>query len=72
MLFLDTLLTLAGLLLLIPVGYLGLLTILSARHKAPAYAPSKLRFDVSFIPQVHDAPVTGRAFVMLTRWPTAS
>ena len=33
---------------------------------APA-AISKLRFDVSFIPQVHDTPITGRAFVMVTR-----
>src|SRR3954470_9460833 len=37
-----------------------------AQQPAPASA-SKLRFDVSFIPQIHDAPVTGRAFVMVTR-----
>jgi hypothetical protein len=37
-----------------------------AQQPAPA-AASSLRFDVSFIPQVHDAPVTGRAFVMVTR-----
>jgi len=35
-------------------------------RQAPA-AASKLRFDVSFIPQVHDTPITGRAFVMVTR-----
>ena len=35
-----------------------------ARQAAPA---SKLRFDVSFIPQVHDGPITGRVFVMVTR-----
>ncbi len=52
MLFLDTLLTLAGLLLLIPVGYLGLLTLLSARLKAPAYAAPKLRFD--FVVPAHN------------------
>ncbi len=45
MFFLDTLLLLAGLVLLIPVGYLGLLTALSARMKAPAYGPPRLRFD---------------------------
>src|SRR6516164_5086571 len=28
---------------------------------------SGLRFDVSFVPQIHDAPITGRAFVMVTR-----
>ena len=37
-----------------------------AQARQPA-AASKLRFDVSFIPQVHDGPVTGRAFVMVTR-----
>jgi hypothetical protein len=36
------------------------------RQPAPA-ALSKLRFDVSFVPQIHDAPITGRAFVMVTR-----
>ena len=46
MYLLDTLLTLAGLLLLIPVGYLGLLTLLSARLKPPAYGPPLLRFDI--------------------------
>src|SRR5437867_7610658 len=30
-------------------------------------ASGSLRFEVSFIPQVHDGPVTGRAFVMVTR-----
>ena len=30
-------------------------------------AAGKLRFDVSFIPQVHDGPITGRVFVMVTR-----
>src|SRR5262249_49285281 len=30
-------------------------------------AAGKLRFDVSFVPQIHDGPVTGRAFVMVTR-----
>src|SRR5262245_26078298 len=28
---------------------------------------AKLRFDVSFIPQAHDGPITGRVFVMVTR-----
>ena len=37
-----------------------------AQQPAPASA-SKLRFDVSFVPQIHDAPITGRAFVMVTR-----
>ena len=45
MFLLDTLLTLAGLLLLIPVGYLGLLTLLSARLRPPEYGPARLRFD---------------------------
>ena len=35
-----------------------------ARQAAPA---SKLRFDVSFIPQAHEGPITGRVFVMVTR-----
>jgi len=35
-----------------------------ARPAAPA---SKLRFDVSFIPQAHEGPITGRVFVMVTR-----
>jgi hypothetical protein len=35
-----------------------------ARQPAPA---SKLRFDASYIPQIHDGPLTGRAFVMITR-----
>ena len=35
-----------------------------ARRAAP---PSGVRFEVSFIPQVHDGPITGRAFVMVTR-----
>ena len=30
-------------------------------------ASSRLRFDVSFIPQAHDGPITGRVFVMVTR-----
>ena len=30
-------------------------------------ASQKLRFDVSFIPQAHDGPITGRVFVMVTR-----
>src|SRR5499426_2504423 len=34
------------------------------RQAAP---PSTLRFDVSFVPQIHDGPITGRAFVMITR-----
>ena len=37
-----------------------------AQARQPA-ASSKLRFDVSFIPQIHDGPITGRAFVMVTR-----
>ncbi len=45
MFFFDTLLTLAGLLLLIPIGYLGILTLLSARLAPPAYGPPVLRFD---------------------------
>jgi hypothetical protein len=32
----------------------------------PSAAPT-LRFDVSFVPQVHDGPITGRAFVIVTR-----
>jgi 1,2-diacylglycerol 3-beta-glucosyltransferase len=43
--FLDTLLAIAGLLLLIPVGYLGVLTLLSARLKPPVSGPPRLRFD---------------------------
>jgi hypothetical protein len=35
-------------------------------HPAPA-APSGVKFEISFIPQIHDGPVTGRAFVMITR-----
>jgi hypothetical protein len=47
----------------------GVLALSSAtfRAQAPAPAASRLRFDVSFVPQVHDGPVTGRAFVMVTR-----
>jgi hypothetical protein len=30
-------------------------------------AAQPLRFDVSFIPQAHDSPITGRVFVMVTR-----
>ena len=30
-------------------------------------AAGKLRFDVSFIPQAHAGPITGRVFVMVTR-----
>ncbi len=45
MFFLDTILTIAGLLLLVPVGYLGLLTLLSARLPPPVYGPARLRFD---------------------------
>src|SRR5712692_3452412 len=37
-----------------------------AQARQPA-ATSRLRFDVSFIPQIHDGPITGRAFVMITR-----
>src|SRR5262249_17852785 len=29
--------------------------------------PPGVKFEVSFVPQIHDGPVTGRAFVMLTR-----
>lgn len=45
MFFVDALFVLAGLALLVPVGYLGLLTLLSAKLTPPTYAPSKLRFD---------------------------
>src|SRR5262245_49476558 len=38
-----------------------------ARQPAQSGSTSKLRFDVSFVPQIHDGPVTGRAFVMVTR-----
>jgi len=37
-----------------------------AQARPPA-AASKFRFEVSFIPQVHEGPITGRAFVMITR-----
>ena len=37
-----------------------------AQARQPA-APQTLRFDVSFIPQAHDGPITGRVFVMVTR-----
>ena len=40
--------------------------IFHAQASQPA-AIQKLRFDVSFIPQAHDGPVTGRVFVMVTR-----
>jgi Putative esterase len=38
-------------------------------HAQTRQAPpaSTLRFDVSFVPQIHDGPITGRAFVMVTR-----
>jgi Putative esterase len=35
--------------------------------QTPPSTSSKLRFDVSFVPQVHDGPITGRAFVIVTR-----
>jgi len=38
---------------------------LNAQARQPA--ASRFRFEVSFIPQVHDGPITGRAFVMITR-----
>jgi len=38
----------------------------AAQARQPA-AASRVRFDVSFIPQVHDGPITGRVFVMITR-----
>lgn len=41
----DLLLAVCGLALLVPVGYLGLLTLLSGKLKAPVYGPPKLRFD---------------------------
>jgi hypothetical protein len=37
-----------------------------AQTRQPA-ATQQLRFDVSFIPQAHDGPITGRVFVMVTR-----
>jgi len=38
---------------------------LNAQARQPA--ASRFRFEVSFVPQVHDGPITGRAFVMITR-----
>src|SRR5205809_2982881 len=43
---------------------LGALPIAQAHQEAGGRG---VRFEVSFIPQVHDGPVTGRAFVMITR-----
>ncbi len=48
----------------------GALALSSGTYRAqarPAAAASKLRFDVSFIPQAHEGPITGRVFVMVTR-----
>ena len=45
-------------------GWLAFAAGAQARQAAPA---SKLRFDVSFIPQAHEGPITGRVFVMMTR-----
>src|SRR5580765_8791004 len=48
----------------------GALVLSSGTYRAQtrtAASPSKLPFDVSFVPQVHDAPIPGRAFVMVTR-----
>jgi hypothetical protein len=39
----------------------------AAAQARPPAAASHLRFDVSFIPQAHDGPITGRVFVMITR-----
>jgi hypothetical protein len=39
----------------------------SHAQSRPPGASQKLRFDVSFIPQAHDGPITGRVFVMVTR-----
>ena len=39
----------------------------SLAQAGPAPPSSKLRFDVSFIPQAHDGPITGRVCVMVTR-----
>ena len=37
-------------------------------HAQARQVPAQpLRFDVSFIPQAHDGPITGRVFVMVTR-----
>jgi len=50
---------------------LGLAAVLawsgSTFHAQARPAAQKLRFDVSFIPQAHDGPITGRVFVMITR-----
>ncbi len=37
----------------------------AARAQRPAAAGT--RFEVSFVPQIHDGPITGRAFVTITR-----
>jgi len=45
---------------------LALAAVVAAQVRRPAAAAGP-RFEVSFIPQIHDGPVTGRAFVMITR-----
>ena len=52
--------------ILVLAAVVGWSTIVLAQPRPPA-AVSKLRFDVSFIPQAHDGPITGRVFVMVTR-----
>jgi putative esterase len=38
-----------------------------AQARPSSSAAPGVRFEVSFIPQAHDGPITGRAFVMITR-----
>src|SRR5947208_2944567 len=51
------------------VAFAVALALSSATYRAQSgsASASKLRFDVSFVPQVHEGPITGRAFVMVTR-----
>jgi hypothetical protein len=46
---------------------LALAALPAAQTRPAPAAASGVKFEVSFIPQVHDGPLTGRAFVMITR-----
>ena len=54
--------------LLSAFGVSLMLAAIPAAQTRPAPAASSgVKFEISFIPQIHDGPLTGRAFVMITR-----
>ena len=67
---LDTLLTMAGLLVLVPAGYLGFLTVLSGRLRPPPAAQKKWRFDI-IVPAHNEAAGITRTVknLLALEWP---